>query len=316
MNIRFITESDVRQALTMPMAIDAMRGVFQALANGTAHDVPRVRAKGKGIVLHSMCAAADYLGLVGWKQYTTTRHGAKFHVGLYSQDTGELVALIEADRLGQLRTGAVTGLAVDLLAPSDIDQVGLFGTGWQAESQLEAIAAVRPLRRVHCFSRREEKRREFAERMSAALSVEVIPVTDPREAVAGMPIVVTATASRVPVFEGDWLEDESLVCAVGSNWLNKAEIDVTTIRRAGAIFCDSIECCKNEAGDFVPAIESGDFEWSRAIELADVVAHQARAEVAADAITIFKSVGMAIEDVGIGAVLLDEMSDQGTCHDS
>lgn len=307
MNFRYLTESDVRQTLTMPMAIEAMRGAFRALSDGTAQDVPRTRARAKGIVLHSMSAAADYLGLVGWKQYTTTRHGAKFHVGLHSQETGELIALIEADRLGQLRTGAVTGLAVDLLAPSDVDQIGLFGTGWQAEGQLEAIAAVRPPKRVNCYSRNEEKRREFATRMSEALSIEVIPVPDPREAVEGMPVVVTATSSREPVFEGDWLSRGSLVCAVGSNWLKKAEIDVTTIRRAGAIVCDSIECCKNEAGDFVPAIESGDFDWSRATDLADVVSGKATLTPGPDAVTIFKSVGMAIEDVALGAVLLEEM---------
>jgi ornithine cyclodeaminase/alanine dehydrogenase-like protein (mu-crystallin family) len=282
-----------------------MRGAFQALSDGTAYDVPRVRAKGKGIILHSMCAAADYLGLVGWKQYTTTRDGARFLVGLYSQETGELLALIEADRLGQLRTGAVTGLAVDLLAPGDVARVGLFGTGWQAASQLEAVAAVRPLEQVFCFSRREDKRREFAERMSAVLSVEVVPVANAREAVDGVPIVITATSSRAPVFEGEWLENGSLVCAAGSNWLNKAEIDLTTIRRAGAIICDSIECCKNEAGDLVPAIESGDFEWSQAVELADVVAGKATVNTAPNAITIFKSVGMAIEDVALGAMLLD-----------
>lgn len=306
MNFRYLTESEVSQALTMPVAIEAMRGAFQALSEGTAHDVPRVRARAKGIVLHSMCAAADYLGLVGWKQYTTSRNGARFLVGLYSQESGELVALIEADRLGQLRTGAVTGLAVDLLAAADVRQIGLFGTGWQAQSQLEAVAAVRPLQRVCCFSRREEKRREFAKRMSDRISVEVVPVSAPREVVEEMPVVITATSSREPVFDGNWLDEGSLVCAVGSNWLNKAEIDVTTIRRAGAIVCDSLDSCKNEAGDFVPAIESGDFDWSRAVNLADVVAGKSPVTLGRETITIFKSVGMAIEDVALGAVLIEE----------
>lgn len=303
-NLRYITESEVQQALTMPLAIEAMQAAFRALSEGTAHNVPRVRAKGAGIVLHSMCAAADYLRLVGWKQYTTTRHGARFHVGLYSQETGELIALIEADRLGQLRTGAVTGLAVDRIAPSDLDRCGLFGTGWQAESQLEAVAAVRPLRQVHCYSRREEQRREFAERMSHRLGFEIVPAASARQAVAEMPLIVTATSSREPVFEGQWLGDRSLVCAVGSNWLNKAEIDVTTIRRASTIVCDSVECCRNEAGDFLPAIESGDFDWTQATELADLVA-QAPTGSKTDAITIFKSVGMAIEDIALSAKLLE-----------
>ena len=305
MPLLYITEDEVSRLLDMPMAVDAVEGAFRALAEGKAHNVPRVRAKGQGIVLHSMCAAADYLGLVGWKQYTTTRQGACFHVGLYDQLSGELVALVEADRLGQLRTGAVTGAAAKLLARQASDEVGLIGCGWQAESQLAAVATTMKLKRAFCHSRNKEHREKFAEKMSDSLKLEVIPTESAKETVQSKPIVITATTSREPVFDGNWLDPSTLICAIGSNWLNKAEIDSTTIRRAGAIVCDSVEACRNEAGDFVASIEQGEFQWEEAMELADVVGEKSLPRSSDDDIVIFKSVGLAIEDVALAAKLLE-----------
>jgi ornithine cyclodeaminase/alanine dehydrogenase-like protein (mu-crystallin family) len=140
--------------------------------------------------------------------------------------------------------------------------------------------------------------------MSAELNIDVVPANDPQQVVDAMPIVVTATTSKTPVFDGNWLQPDVLVCAMGSNWLNKAEIDVTTIRRATTTVCDSIECCRREAGDFEAAIEQGAFDWDRAVELASFLVDNATAP-RPRGITLFKSVGMAIEDVAVGAKLLD-----------
>ncbi len=304
MSVLYFTEQEVDDLLDMPLVIETMEQAFRALAKGEAHNVPRVRAKGAGIVLHSMCAAADYLGLVGWKQYTTTRHGAKFHVGLYEQDTGELIALVEANRFGQLRTGAVTGLAAKLLANDGAEQVGLIGTGWQAESQLAAVAAALPIKRAFCYSRDESKRNDFAARMQAELEIEVTAVQSAREAVNERPVVITATTSRQPVIESDWISPGTFIAAVGSNWLEKAEIDVATIQRSDMVVCDSIECCQNEAGDFTDALEEGAFRWDQAVDLAQVVAGNVALDPSGDGLVLFKSVGMAIEDVALGAELL------------
>lgn len=302
MTCLYLTEAEVDQLLEMPAAIEAMRQAFLALAEGRADNVPRRRARAPGIVLHSMSAAAEYLGLVGWKQYTTTRSGAQFLVGLHEQASGELRALIAADRLGQVRTGAVTGLAVRFLAAEDTDRMGLFGSGWQAQSQLEAVVAARPIRRAVVYSRRPEPLREFTERMAERLGIDVVPADRPRQAVEGMPVVVTATTSHEPVFEGDWLEDGAVVCAVGSNWLQKAEIDTATVRRAKRVVCDSVACCQLEAGDFTPSLEAGEFDWSQAVELQQVVAGEIPAT---SGIQLFKSVGMALEDVALGHLLLE-----------
>lgn len=300
-----LTEHDVRQLLDMRGALAVIEEAFRQLAERRAMNVPRVRAKGRGIVLHMMSAAADYLGLVGWKCYTTTRGGARFHVGLYDGATGALAALVEADRLGQLRTGATTGVACEWMADMTATEMGLFGSGYQAETQLEAVAAVRQIRRAFVYSRSEQRRLEFAEKMSRQLGMEVIAVDRPQEAAEDLPIVVTATTSSVPVFNGNDLAEGTLVCAVGSNWPTKAEIDADVIRRADNIVCDSVEACKIEAGDFRDALERGIFDWPKAVDLADVVTGQAIGRSNRDSVVLFKSVGLAIEDVALAGKLLD-----------
>jgi ornithine cyclodeaminase/alanine dehydrogenase len=311
MGVWYLTEDEVARLLDMSTALNAVTEAFRQLAAGKAMNVPRSRAQAAGNVLHTMSAAAEYLGLSGWKAYFTIKGKARFHVALYDQRSGEMVALLQADRLGQMRTGAVTGLATDLLAQRNAHEVGLFGAGWQAESQLLAVAKVRQLKRAFVYSRSEERRTAFADTMQRKLGLEVIAVDRPQEAVEDLPIVITATSSAQPVFDGHWLGEGSLVCAVGSNWLHKAEIDVETIRRVDRVVCDSIECCRLEAGDFVEALERGAFDWSQAAELADVVAGRVVGEHDPGARVLFKSVGMAIEDVAVAARVLELAKSQG-----
>jgi ornithine cyclodeaminase/alanine dehydrogenase-like protein (mu-crystallin family) len=307
----YLRESNVDALLSMPLVIDVMEQAFKALAQGEADNVPRVRAKAPGVVLHSLNAAAEYLGVVGWKQYVTTKAGAKFLVGLHDATSGELIALIQADRLGQLRTGAMSGLAIKLLTERNTDSLGLIGSGWQAESQLLAAVAVRPIRKALVYSRNADKCREFAQRMAAKLSIEVEPIAHPRRAVEYQPIVITATSSKDPVFEGDWLAPGTLVCAMGSNWLHKAELDAQAIRAAQAIVCDSIAACQTEAGDFVQALSQGLFRWQDAIEFADVVAGKVSPRKSDRDIIIFKSVGMGIEDVALAAKVVELAKERG-----
>lgn len=307
----YFTEQDVERVLDMPLAVETVEEAFRRLGGGEAENVPRARVRAPGIVLHTMSAAAGYLGLVGWKFYTTTRQGAKFLVGLVDSQSGSLVALIEADRLGQLRTGATTGVAVRYLSPHDAGEVGLFGAGKQARTQLAAVKAVRPIRRAFVYCRTASARQAFAQECSSYLGIEVIPVDRPREAAEELPLVITATNSPDPVFDGHWLSEGALVAAVGSNWLNRAELDDTVIRRADAIVCDDVECCRREAGDFVAAHEKGLFDWSKAASLADVVAGRVPGRRRNDSIVMFKSVGMAVEDVALGARFFERARKQG-----
>ena len=183
-------------------------------------------------------------------------------------------------------------------------ELGLFGVGRQGETQLAAAAAVLPLKRAFVYSRSEQRRAAFAEKMGAQLSLEVVPVDRPQEAAEDLPIVITATTSATPVFDGSWLSEGTVVCAVGANALSRAEIDATTVRRADIVVCDSVAACQAEAGDFVDALEKGVFDWRRAVDLADVAAGRAVGRTRAGGIAIFKSVGLAIEDLALAAPLL------------
>jgi ornithine cyclodeaminase/alanine dehydrogenase len=258
-----------------------------------------------------MSAAAEYLGVVGLKAYTTTKAGARFLVSLFDAVSGELLALLEADRLGQLRTGAATGIALKYLAAQDTATLGLIGTGYQAETQLAAAAAVLALKTVRVFGREEERRQRFAAKMTAQLGIEVIPVVSAVEAIRGMPVVMTATSSSRPVLDGNDLSRGAIVVASGSNWQHKAELDVTTIRRAELVVCDSVAACELEAGDFREALETGVFTWDRAIELADVVAGKVANLNQSRELTIFKSVGLAIEDIAVAAETVRLAKEQG-----
>ena len=311
MSCLYLTEQDVESLLDMKSAVESMRDAFQRVADKLVNNVPRVRARGDGIVLHSMCAADEGLGLVGWKQYTTTAQGALFHVALYDQQSGSMRAMIAANRLGQMRTGAVTGLAAELLAGPGIEQAGLFGSGWQAESQLEAIVATCQLKRVWVYSRDEERRQQFCQQMSERLQVEVLASTEPKQAVEGMPLVVTMTTSREPVFSGQWLEEGSVVCAAGSNCLQKTELDRDTIAQAKVVVCDDVQACRGEAGDFSGACAAGDFQWEQAHELAAVVQQGADWRAEHPGRVVFKSVGLALEDVALGGELLRRAEERG-----
>ncbi len=300
-----LTEFDVQELVDLNIAIDAIEEAFRQLGAGKVDNVPRVRARAPGVVLHSMSAAAPYLGMVGWKIYATTRGSAQFLVGIYDAATGQLEALIEADRLGQLRTGATTGVAVEWLAARGASEVGMFGAGRQARTQLEAVSLARKLKVAYVYSRTERGRCQFADEMSARLGIDVRPVDRPQLAAKDLPIVITATSSPTPVFDGMDLAEGALVCAVGNNWATRAEIDAHVVRRADHIVCDSVKACQNEAGDFVDPLAKGVFDWSRAVELADVVVDKAVGRSTRDSIVLFKSVGMAIEDVALAAKVLE-----------
>ena len=307
----YLTEADVSRLVDMAATIDVVETAFHKLGLGEVSNVPRNRATAPGVVLHTMSAAVEYLGYSGWKSYTTTRSGARFLVGIYENATGELVALIEADGLGQLRTGAVTGVAAKHLAAKGADRVGLFGTGTQARTQLAAVASVCKLKKAVVYGRDPERRASFATWLSEELQLEVVPVDAPVQAVRDLPIVVTATTSREPVFAGDDLAPGTLVCAAGSNWLNKAEIDVRTVRRASRVVCDDIAACKHEAGDLQPALREGVFQWESAVALGEVIAGKADGRKSRDEIVLFKSVGLAMEDVALAAEVVKRAKEAG-----
>jgi ornithine cyclodeaminase/alanine dehydrogenase-like protein (mu-crystallin family) len=297
--------------IDMETSIAVIEKAFQALAEGTVDNVPRRRARSPGIMLHLMSAAAEYLGKVGWKAYTTTREGSRFHVGLYDAETGEMEALIEANYLGQLRTGAASGVATEFMARPDSRIVGLLGSGLQARTQLKAVCTVRQIDRVEVYSRNAERCVRFAEEMTEYCLAKVVPVHSPDAAAAEKDIVICATSSKTPVFDGRVLEPGTHLNVVGSNHLGKAEIDVGTVQQAYHIVCDSVEACKLEAGDFADALDQGVTDWRSMHDLANVVAGRRTGRATPEDVPLFKSVGLAIEDVALATKILERARAEG-----
>lgn len=290
-----ITEAQVRELLSMREAIGVMRETFAALRAGAALNQPRRRLiLPTGSVLHSMAGAwGKYFGT---KIYSThPKHGAHFFFLLFDAETARPLARIEANYLGQIRTGAASGYATDILAAPEAATLAIIGSGFQARSQCAAVREVRKLRDVRVWSRSEEKRSAFAQEMGARA------VSTAEDAVRGADIVVTATNSKDPVLDAAWISPGAHVNAIGSNQPLRRELPPDLLARADLIAVDSIEQSKIEGGDLLLA----PVDWTdpRVIELAQVERRPPGAPV-----TIFKSNGLAVEDVAAAAFVYERLS--------
>jgi len=292
-----LREQHVTELLDINTVIEAVEEVLRDQAEGFATNRPRYRVAMPASQLHVMAAGDRRLGVSGVKIYTASRKGARFLVLLYDAESGDMLAMIEADRLGQMRTGAASGVATKYMSRRSADALGVYGTGWQAESQMMAVCAVRRIKSAKVYGRNAERREAFARKMTTLLRTDVTAVASPEEAARGCSILVTATSAREPVLKGEWIDPGTHVNVVGSNFLSKAEVDVETIRRASVIAVDSIEQSKIEAGDLMPAIERGVITWESVTELGRIVAGRDIGRTSDDDITVFKSNGIALEDI-------------------
>jgi len=303
-----LTEADVRSLLTMPIALEIVEESLRQQGNGELILHPRRRIKlPDGALLHYMAAADTVHGYIGMKIYTVARGAARFVVPLFRAATGEMAALIEADALGQLRTGAASGVATKYLANANARAACIIGTGYQARTQLEAVAAVRRLERVRAFGRDPERRANFCREMSERIGVAVEPMPSGEEAVKGAEIVITATSATKVVLEGAWLVPGMHINAMGANWPQKRELDAAAVGRANLIIVDSIEQSKMEAGDLIQAFGDEQSRWNAVRELSQIVAGKEPGRTTADQITLFKSNGIATWDLA-AAVRVYEMA--------
>ncbi len=311
-----LTEADVQAILTMPLALELVEQSFLRLADGTAvcHPRPRLRLAGKGF-MHYMAASDSAGGYVGLKIYTVSPSGVRFLVPLFSGQSGELLALIEANHLGQARTGAASGVATRVMARADARTAGIIGTGFQARTQLEAVALARKLERVRAFGRNPERRERFAKEMTARIGTPVMPVASPEEAVRGADILITSTNATQPVVEGRWLEPGVHINAIGINFADRREIDSETVNRADVIAADSVEQSKIEAGDLILAFGADAQRWKSVLELSDIVSGKIAGRTSRDQITLFKSNGIAIEDIVAGGRVYELARERGMGRD-
>ena len=301
----FLAEVDVAALLTPAEALPVVEESFRRLAGGRVENVPRRRLALDNGSFALMAAVDPELGYAGLKSYTVVGGRLSFVVCLFSLASGELAAVLEADALGQRRTGAASGVAAKYLARSAATSLGVIGCGWQAESQVEAIrAAVPTIERVIAFCRTPEKLAAFCAKTGAA------PAESPREA-AAQDIVVTATTSKDPVLRGEWLEEGALVCAIGANDRRARELDDVVLERATFVCCDSREQAKLESGDLIEPVAHGVIDWLEVYELQDVVAGTVPGRGAETDIAVFKSNGLAAWDVAVGVAVLDRARERG-----
>jgi alanine dehydrogenase len=295
-----INEGEVRQLMTMPMAIAAVEEVSRKQAEGTVFIHPRRRFElpDHGF-FHYMAALDNAAGYVGMKQYTYVKGKLRFLVPLYSVSTGELLALIEADYMGQLRTGAASGVATKFLARKLAKAAAIIGTGDQARTQLEAIHNVRMYDSVFVYGRDPHRRRQFSEEMSERLGINVYPTESAADAVREAEIVCTATTSAQPVLHGQDLPAGVHINAIGANHAHKQELDEAAVAKSDLIFVDSLAQSQQEAGDLIIPFTKQPERWSGVRELCDLVAGKAPGRANDAQITLFKSNGIAAWDLAM-----------------
>lgn len=304
----YLTESDVAGLLTMRDALRLVAQAARAIADGSGTNAPRQRLKAQSATLHVLPASLG--GRLGHKVYTGAPRGAKFWFTLYAE-TGEMLAMIEADRLGQIRTGAASGVATDFMARANARSLGVIGTGWQAASQIEAVCVARPIERVRVWGRDPERLANFCTTMTAKLARPIEPGAGPRDVIEGADVVVTMTSASRPVFEGTWLQPGTHVNAAGSNRVTAQEIDVETVRRASIVALEDLAQARVESGDLRAASEAGVFRWLDAVRLADIVAGTIAGRSSADEITLFESLGVGIWDLAVGSFVYDAAVENG-----
>lgn len=300
----YLSENDVKQLLTVGMAMEAVESAHRDLALGQAIDTPRARSRLPQTVLHILKGALPAQGVLGYKAYTSNRSGNRFLVHLFDAASGRLRAVIEADYLGMVRTGAASGVAAKCLAHPAAKVAGVFGAGWQAEGHIRAICAALPLQQVKVFARQRDKVQAFCARLSRETGVAVEPAASAEETVRGSDLIGTVTTAAQPLFEAEWLAPGAHINAAGSNALIRQEISEATLKRCGLIVVDSVPTALAEAGDLLPLLEKGRLHSRQLVELGDVLIGRQPGRTSAEQVTIFESQGMAIQDLAVALRVL------------
>ena len=304
--IRILSAADVRAALPMPKAIDAMRHAYSQLSAGTAVAPPRQHIstdKGVTLIMPAYLPERSEFGIKVVSVYDDNPNldlpRITATVLVLDPATGSPKAFMDGASLTAIRTGAGGGLAADLLARQDAKTVGLFGAGVQARAQLQAVMAVRDIARVNLISRTQASAQRLAAEISEWTDApEVNLVSTPEAVGADADIVICATTSATPLFDGNALKSGTHITAVGTFVPEKREVDTTTIRRAHRIVVDSREACLEEAGDLI--IPKAQID----AEIGEIVNGDKSGRQSDDEITFFKSVGVAVQDaVAASAVL-------------
>ncbi len=297
----FLDEKCVRDLVTMQDALEAVEEVFREQGNGNVVNVPRVRAPVKGGTLRITAGILSYRGYYGVKISSSAVFGrnAGRMFCLYREETGELCAIVQVFAMGALRTGAASGIATKYLANENAAILGVLGSGRQAKTQVEAISRVRPIREVKVFSPTREHREQFCRDIEEDLEIKTRAVDSPEQAVRDSDVIAAATTATAPVVCGQWLARGAHINAIGANYEFRRELDDAAVLAANFIATDDREQVQYESTDLAEPVKAGLLKWESVFNLADVVSGQIRGRSSPGDITLFKSLGVAIEDVAL-----------------
>ncbi len=307
----FLRDEDVNQTINVDEMLTAIESMQRHFGHGKAYNLARRKVIASGGSLSVMGGGLFYDGVLGVKTYTVVKGKYSFQVSLYDADTGELLCYTQANRLGQLRTGATTGVAVKYLSNPDAATVGIIGTGYQAPTQLEAVCQVRNIKEIKAHSRTPERREAFARKMSDTLGVKAIPVSNHQEAVTGSDIVVCIAATMEPVLEGTRLAPGATVIGAGPTTWRAREVDDATLTLADKIFVDSLEQAAYEAGDMAGLVDRGLLQWPQVMELRHAVAGIVPGRERQDEIIYAKLMGTGVADVAAAKLAYDQARAKG-----
>ena len=301
----FLRDEEVRQVVTMGDMLEAVESMQRHFGRGEAYNLPRRKIIADGGMLSVMGGGLFHDGVLGVKTYTVVGGTYSIQVSLYDAGTGKLLCYTQANRLGQLRTGATTGIAVKYLSNPGSATIGIIGTGNQALTQLEAVSKVRAVNKVIAYSRNPERREAFARSTSDALGVPVVAASSNEEAVSGCDIVICIAATMEPVVQGSWLVPGATVVGAGPTTWRAQEVDAATLTRADKIFVDSAEQAPQEAGDMAGAVDRGLLQWSQVQELRHAVAGVTQGRDSTEQIVYVKLMGTGVADVAAAKLAYD-----------
>ena len=302
--VRYLTDTDVHRLLDMPRTLDLVERAWSDRSLGHAVDSPRTRLQTAAGMLNVLKATSTPLGYIGFKYYYTARSGATRHVHLINLSTGRLEAIVEAEWLGSMRTGAASGIATRHLAKKHSIVLGQIGAGAQAATQIAAVQLAVGIRKAKVYSRTTDKLVAFCEAMSSTLQIEVTPAESAEDAVRGADVVNVITRSKTPVINGDWLEPGQHINAAGSNALERQELDTRSIERCDIVTVDARGTAENECGDLAPLVERNRLRWADLVEIGDVITGKVTGRSYEQQISLFESHGMGLQDLYVAAEVL------------
>lgn len=309
---RFMTHGDVATIVSMEMAIDALQQGFDLEGQGLAERPHRFDIENGMGWLRLMPVVVPGLSAFGFKAMNLTQGvGVRYAIWIYDLETGALRGILDAQLVTQLRTAATTAVATRLMARTDVERIAVIGTGAEARTHVRAMDLVRPTGKVMVFSRSPENRATFIAEMQSSVSCQLVDCKSVEEAVEGAGVVVLATKSSQPVFTASMIDAGMHINSIGSARHDQFELGEGVLAAADTIVCDSAEHVFSEAGDAVAAVDRGEVDPAGAHNLGDLVHGSVSGRQSTDDVTIFKSVGTAIQDLALGTVILDHAQERG-----